>query len=161
MNEKVIKKLDEILDKEEPFEDESADILEIEAVEKRYGVNIPDVLKEFLTTNIYEYVADDWWFPVIEDCPVLDDSRLCFLDNLYSLRGFADRVGDFVEMWCDDVMPFADVPGGDYACIGVKADNFGKIYLLAHDDENKELPLYLVADSFDDFILSFRYVPED
>ncbi|MDE6592955.1 MAG: SMI1/KNR4 family protein [Oscillospiraceae bacterium] len=161
MDEKVMKKLDEILDKEVPFEDERADISEIEAVEKRYGVNIPDVLKEFLMTNIYEYVADDWWFPVIEECPAIDGSGLCFIDNLYSSRGFVDRVGEFVEMWCDDVLPFADVPGGDYACIGVKADNFGKIYLLVHDDGIKELPLYLAAESFNDFILSFRYVPED
>lgn len=161
MTKEVMEKLDEILDKEELFEDEKADISEIEAVEKKYNVKIPDVLKEFLMTNIYEYAADDWWFTVIEDCPGIDDNKLCFMDNFYSSQGFIDHADSFVELWCDDVLPFADIPGGDYACIGVKEENFGKIYMLVHDDDMKEMPLYLVAESFNDFILSFRYVPED
>lgn len=68
------------------------------------------------------------------------------------------------ETYCQRVpqgfVPIAELPGGNQLCIDLNSDssNFGKIYLWDHENEcDGGLDnTYLVANSFSDFINSFK-----
>uniref|UniRef100_UPI00300B0FA1 SMI1/KNR4 family protein n=1 Tax=Solibacillus ferritrahens TaxID=3098620 RepID=UPI00300B0FA1 len=57
------------------------------------------------------------------------------------------------------VMPIADADGGDLICIGLKDKYRGKIYYWYHEgemtDEDGKEYYYLIANSFEEFILKF------
>jgi len=69
----------------------------------------------------------------------------------YVLEIFHDRVPT-------NLFPFALDPGGNLICIGAGGDEAGKVYFWDHEREAAEgepptdQNLYLIADSFDDFL---------
>ena len=157
MDSRIISKIDEIFNKEFPFEDESSDEYDFEKLENNNNIIIPAIYKEFLLMNKYEYTKDDYFFPTIEKSSSTPADGLEFIDNFYSLASFFENSDEFMDLWCDYVLPIGEV-AGDFVCIGVKEHNLEKIYMLNHDDEEREDGLYLIADSFSDFIMSFRLV---
>lgn len=66
-----------------------------------------------------------------------------------------------------NIIPIADCPGGDLICIGVIKEVYGRIFFWDHNQEKfdpseNELwsNVYLVSDSFVDFILSLQKIEE-
>ena len=157
MNEIMIKKLDEIFDKEFSYENEGADKCDLQNLEKKYNIIVPEIYKEFVLVNKYEYIKDDYFFEVIEKSAKTPPDGLEFIDSFYSLQEFLDNADEFIDLWCDYVLPIGEV-AGDYVCIGVKEHNLGKIFMLNHDDEERKDGLYLISNSFCDFIMSFKFV---
>jgi cell wall assembly regulator SMI1 len=140
---------------------------DIENVEVELKVKLPKDLKMFLLKyngghpskdgypliEIFDFNRYGWGNSTVSDCgiswfyAIYDGEYNNFVkENLHKLdRGIAD---DLVIIGCS--------PGGDEICIGVKQDNFGKIYYWGHDWERGEgcLSFVLVANNFIDFINS-------
>lgn len=161
MDNKICEKLSEILEDGEGFVKEEPGISpeELENIEKKYKITIPEVYKEFILNNKCRYIKDDYYFPMRERSVFLPENGYDFIDWFIDGESFDEELESFYYNWPDDVIPIGmSGGGGDYVCIGCKGDKFGKIYMLYHEDEEREDGLYLAADSFEEFILSFRYI---
>ena len=63
---------------------------------------------------------------------------------------------DWADVVMDDVIPIADLPGGDLACMD-KQD--GSIWFWFHDREEDNF--VMVAESFEEFINGFEYQSDE
>lgn len=155
----VKNKINKILDKEENNGKEKLSSKQLGDFEKKYNISLPREYKEFLTTFYSCYVNDDYYFPMIEKSIHTADDGMETIDYFYNLQ-FESGANDFINNYGNRVLPIGE-SSGDYICIGVQEDNFGKIFCLYHEDEMREDGLYLIANSFNEFILSFKYVESD
>lgn len=158
MDKKLIQKLNEILDKSEKRGRKKISSLKMRRFEKEMNTDIADDYKEFLYNYSSCYLKDDYFFPMKEISELTDENGLETMDFFYNTE-FIDDSDDFIGLWGDKVLPIGE-SSGDYICIGIREENKGKIYMLYHEDEKREDGLYLIADSFSDFILSFRYIEQ-
>ncbi|MFT0801061.1 SMI1/KNR4 family protein [Bacillus swezeyi] len=71
--------------------------------------------------------------------------------NRYDIRNVRDIYFDQMPEW---VLPLADAEGGDQICIAVKGEKKGKIYFWDHELRDRQQDLFLIADTFNDFIQS-------
>jgi cell wall assembly regulator SMI1 len=124
--------------------------IDIKRAETELQCNFPEMFKEYLlmhnggsvgeTTNSFSMVGTD------------DDAYV--LDRLYPVRtaSMPDKshiVYENNHLWGDipeGVVSFGCGPFGDEVCIGVKKDNFGKIYWWLHDQDEDSAAI-LIADS--------------
>jgi len=156
MNSEVEKKLNEILDKKYNNGTSRLSIEIIEDFEKRLNIHLPNEYKEFLTLYYSCYIKEDYYFSMIEKSKITSSNGMKALDYFYNSE-FVNNAGNFISIWGNEVLPIGE-SSGDYICIGVQKNNFGKIFVLYHEDEERENGLYLAADSFYQFILSFKYI---
>ncbi|MFN2747229.1 SMI1/KNR4 family protein [Bacillus sp. z60-18] len=131
---------------------------EIEEIEKSLSINLSDDYKEFLLKyGECMIMEDNLVFPVLEDTPLSDEGVLPLgffyglEDNRYDIRNVRDIYFDQMPEW---VLPIADAEGGDQICIGVKGEKKGKIYFWDHELRDRQQDLFLVANTFSDFIQS-------
>lgn len=157
MNELLKNKLNEIVATDLIEDDSTLTFEELSQFEAEKGIIIPDVYKEFLTQQCSFYVIDDYGFPMIESSDMTSDDGCEKLDMFYN-REFITGSDAFIRNWGSKVLPIGENMGGDYVCIGVNEDCFGKIYFLYHEDEEREDCLYLIANSFEEFILSIKNI---
>jgi hypothetical protein len=59
----------------------------------------------------------------------------------------------------EEIYPIGNDPGGNYICLCMKGDNYGKVYFFDHEEPNEEANgsfnwdnLYHIADSFNAFL---------
>ncbi|MFT0804042.1 SMI1/KNR4 family protein [Bacillus swezeyi] len=131
---------------------------EIEEIEKSFSIDLSDDYKEFLLKyGECMIIEDNLVFPVLEDTPLTDEGLLPLgffyglEKNRYDIRNIRDIYFDQMPEW---VLPIADAEGGDQICIAVKGEKTGKIYFWDHELRNGQKDLFLIANSFNDFIQS-------
>lgn len=56
------------------------------------------------------------------------------------------------------MLPIARTPSGDVVCIGIGADNHGKVYFWSHDAPVREKATWLLAQDLDAFLATFHQV---
>lgn len=159
MDKIIKKKLNEILDKDCNNSKKKLSINDLEKFEKKYGILVPEEYKEFLTSYYSCYVNDDYYYPMIEKSKLTPEDGMEVIDYFYNLE-FISNVDNFIAIWGDRVLPIG-CAAGDFICIGIQKENFNKIYHLYHEDEDRTNGLYLAANSFNEFILSFKYIESD
>ncbi len=153
MNTLLKEKINEIADADSIEDDSTVTLAELTQFEQEKGIRIPDAYKDFLTQQCAFYVVDDYGFPMLETSDMTSDDG-CEKIELFYNREFITGSDAFIRNWGKKVLPIGENMGGDYVCIGVSGERFGKIYFLYHEDEEREDGLYLIANSFEDFILS-------
>lgn len=153
MNALLKEKLTEIVATDLIDDDSTVTFEELEQFEQEKNIKIPKEYKEFLTQQCAFYVVDNYGFPMIETSELTSDDGYEKIDMFYN-REFLSESDDFIKIWGDKVLPIGGNMGGDYVCIGVSEENFGKIFFLYHDDDEREDGLYLIANTFEEFILS-------
>ena len=156
MDKLVKKKLNEILDKDCNNGKGKLTQKQLSEFEKRYDVSLPEDYKDFLISFYSCYVNDDYFFPMIERSKLTPDDNMETIYYFYNLE-FETKAKEYVNIYGINTLPIGE-SAGDYICIGVQPNNKGKIYLLYHEDCEREDGLFLIANSFKEFILSFRYV---
>ncbi len=154
MKDIIRKKLDEIAAAELTEDFSTLTAGELDAFEAERGIRIPAEYREFLTEQCAFYVADDFGYPMREVSEMTSDDGNEKLEYFYN-REFVSGSDAFARVWGENVLPIGENMGGDYVCIGIRGDHYGKIYFLYHEDEERADGLYLIADSFEEFILSF------
>lgn len=154
---KIIKdKLNEILDKQCVNNRSKVSKKSIALFEKQFQISLPEYYKEFLEKYYSHYIKDDYYFPIIEKSKLSCSNGMEMMD--YFLNDELIPIAtNFIDLWGDSVVPIG-CAAGDYICLGVSEDNYGKIYFFYHEDEDRSDKLYLIANSFYEFVLSFKYI---
>lgn len=160
MNKGTISKLNEILDLELADDEERLSAVQLLIFQLTHGVIVPKVYRDYMKRFSSCYVKEDHYFPLKERSLLTPDDGMETMDLFYN-EELAEIAHDYFEEWGKQVLPIGECSGGDYICIGLKGKKKGRIYLLYHEDEQREDGLYLVADSFDEFVRSFRYIPQE
>lgn len=80
------------------------------------------------------------------------------IDSIYGLNNDENKINDKIKFYKDilpvDLIPIADLPGGDLICIGMKGDKQNKIYIWFHEMNGENV--FLVSNSFGNFIKNFK-----
>ena len=45
--------------------------------------------------------------------------------------------------------------------IGIKGQEYGKVFMYYHESVKKDVPIFLIANSFEEFISGFEFRPDD
>lgn len=68
-----------------------------------------------------------------------------------------DNIEVYEEVFERKLLPIAEAGGGDFICLGIKDKYKDKIYYWTHEGEGRlEENIYLIANTFEDFISSFE-----
>ncbi|MFS0654928.1 SMI1/KNR4 family protein [Bacillus sp. 179-C3.3 HS] len=78
--------------------------------------------------------------------------------NKYDIR---DVIKTYKEQLPEKIIPIADADGGDQICLDVSELNQGKVYFWDHELRDGEQDLFLIADTFTEFIEGLFVVEED
>ncbi|ENQ3107967.1 SMI1/KNR4 family protein [Bacillus cereus] len=161
---KIIKQvLNEIIDLEMVVSKKEDAYKSIETIERIYGVDLPLDYKEFLLEYGGCFIKDNRMYQPIEVTPVTPKDGFDSIGGFYGITSDAYEIESIIQTYKDilggSVMPIADADGGDLICIGLKDKYKGKIYYWYHecetiDEDGKEYD-YLIANSFEEFILKF------
>ena len=129
---------------------------ELSVFEGKYGLSLPDDYKAFLTSFYSCYVREGYYYPMKERSSLTPENGMEVIDYFYNTE-FISNVDNFISLWGNSVLPIGRA-AGDYICIGVQEKNYSKIYHLYHEALNENETICLIADSFDEFILSFKKI---
>lgn len=154
MNKKVNQKLNEILDMEVVINSEKLSMKRITDFENKYGFKLSDEYKDFLIKFNETYIKDYYKFPMAETSNLTPKDGFENIDYLY-VGNFIKNAEKYMKHWGEKMLPIGET-AGDLICIGVQENIAGKIYFIYHEDENEDKAAYLVANSFNEFILSFE-----
>jgi cell wall assembly regulator SMI1 len=132
---------------------------ELEAIEKKLGIHLPDQYRSFLlvhnggrpTPSIFRYRN--------EAGPYTDSEVDWFLaiqsKDYNDFETYYDRYKIHRIRMPTELVPIADDPGGNVICIVVDGPKLGAVYFWDHEEE-QDLPSYknvhLIANSFDEFM---------
>lgn len=131
-------------------------IEEIFVFEKKYNVNLPTAYRQFLFEYGGGYIKDDYCYRALENSPLTPKDGYNSTDYFYG-SDIADNMKIYIEELEQKLIPIADAGGGDFICIGVNGEYREKIYYWAHEkDGDLKERLYLIANTFEEFILSFE-----
>ncbi|MBA2939567.1 SMI1/KNR4 family protein [Paenibacillus sp. CGMCC 1.16610] len=138
--------------------------------EQKYGFHLPQDYKKFLLTYGRINYNHQISYSQITNIPKHDErGRMGYFYYLQNDKhDLISNIECYLGRMPESMIPFADITGGDQLCIGVTEDVWGKIYFWDHDQEHfdpteEELwnNVYLVANSFSEFILSFQIVVDE
>ena len=153
MVETMKQKLVEILDKEIVINNNILSEKEICIFENKFKIELPKEYKDFLTNYVEVYINDDYQFPMSEKSVFTPLSGFETMDFLYG-GDFIVNAEQYISNYGKEMIPIGEA-SGDIICIGIQENNFGKIFYSYHEDEGNK-KYYLVAKSFNEFILSFK-----
>ncbi|MFC1285047.1 SMI1/KNR4 family protein [Bacillus paralicheniformis] len=141
--------------------------IEIGDLEKKLGKQLHSDYKKFLakyggcsleSRKTNDDVEFDVCYRPIEKDPwmgINDETQL--LESFYGFRNDIDNIMDIVDTYSDrfpeTIIAIAGSPGGNEICLDL--DN-GKVLFWDHELRNPEKDFYLIANSFEDFILSLE-----
>lgn len=129
---------------------------EILAFEQKYGIDLSHVYKQFLLHYGSGYIKDDYCYKAKEKSPLTPEDDYDMTDYFYG-SDIVDNIETYKEEFERKLLPIADAGGGDFICLGVRDKYKDKIYYWTHEGRGKfEENLYLIADTFEDFISSFE-----
>ncbi|NOU63355.1 hypothetical protein GC096_04765 [Paenibacillus sp. LMG 31461] len=140
------------------------------SIEQKYGFRLPQDYKKFLLTYGRINYNHPISYSLITNIPKHNErGELGYFYNLQNNNNdLISNIECYLGRMPEKMIPFADITGGDQLCIGVTEDVWGKIYFWDHDQEHfdpseEELwnNVYLVANSFSEFILSFKIVEDE
>lgn len=163
MNNKIKSVLNEIIDSEMVVSKKEDAYKSIDAIERIYGVDLPLDYREFLLEYGGCFILDNRMYQPIEITPVTPKDGFHSIGGFYGITNDSYKIELVIQSYMDilgsDVMPIADADGGDLICMGLKNQYRGKVYYWYHegetiDEEGKEY-FYLIANSFEEFILKF------
>lgn len=169
MSDMLLQKLSEILVLDLDIVKHSDTSATINEYEELMDVTLPCSYKSFLIKYGACMVKDDYYFKAIETMPITFDDDFYQMDIFY---GVSDGEYDWLsavksnrDMIGVDVIPIGDTAGGDLICLGVTPENHGNIYYWDHENEieysDGSQIFYLIAESFDTFIMSFIQCESD
>jgi len=136
----------------------------LEALQQKYDVKLPSDYIEFL--KIYNGVILK-----VKEFFISDDQGSSTLDILYGLADTAQFEHlDLGRKWRktrasmpDDIFPIGSDPGGNYVCICLEGEDYGKIFFYDHEEPNEDengqpnhQNLYPIGDSFSYFMASLH-----
>lgn len=154
MNKKVKQKLDEILDMEVIIDNQKLSKEDITNFEAVHNIKLSKEYKDFLMNFKEAYINDYYKFPLIEKSDLTPENGFENIDFLY-VGNFIANAEKFIKNYGKKMLPIGET-AGNTICIGVQGNMEGKIYYIYHEDENEDKDEYLVANSFNEFILSFE-----
>lgn len=168
MNEAVKQKLNEILDEEIVNDSKVLSEKQIHGFEKKYNIKIPQEYRDYINNYCEVYIKDPYKFPMIEVSPITRENGYETINFLYS-SNFIRYAEEYLTNENLQIAPISKkqmVPigeeFGDLLCIGIEGSKYGKIYYIYHEDEYKiDDNYYLVANSFNEFILSFKKIEDE
>ncbi|MDQ0244738.1 hypothetical protein J2S09_002309 [Bacillus fengqiuensis] len=139
---------------------------EIETIEVEYKVEFPEDFKLFLLQyGTCTFNEDDIYYRSIEKNPWTPDDGFESVEIFYGLDKDEYDIRQMIQRYSEyipgNLIPFAESPGGNQICIAVNGNEKGKIYFWDHENRNGQKDLFLVAESFSDFINSFQRYQRD
>ncbi|MCY8755540.1 SMI1/KNR4 family protein [Bacillus haynesii] len=139
--------------------------IEIEDLEKKLGKQLHSDYKKFLakyggcsleSRKTNDDVEFDVCYRPIEKDPwmgVNDETQL--LESFYGFQTNADNVMDIVDTYSDrcprNIIPIASSAGGNEICMDIDNE---KILFWDHESSHPDKDFFLIANSFEEFILS-------
>lgn len=154
---KIIKdKLNEILDGLCVNNKSKLSKKSIALFEERFQISLPECYKEFLGKYYSCYIKENYYFPIIEKSKLSCSNGMEMMDYFFNDE-LITIATSFIDLWGRAVIPIG-CAAGDYICLSVSNDDYGKIYFYYHEDEDRSDKLYLIANSFNEFVLSFKYI---
>ena len=125
--------------------------------DSHYDIHLPTDYAQFLFEYGGRFVEENYYYKALERSPYTSedgyDSASYFFGN-----DIVENMDIYGDEWEQKLIPIAEVDGGDFICLGVKDDYIGKIFFWMHDnprEENLRDELFLVANSFKEFMKSF------
>lgn len=163
MNHRMTKALNEIIDKEMVVENKEGAYQIIDTIERIYGVGLPSDYREFLPEYGGCFIKENIMIHPNETTPVTPEDGFHSIGGFYGITNGAYDIESIIQTYKsilgNVVMPIADADGGDLICIGLRGKYRGKVYYWYHEeamlDENGEEHYYLIANTFEKFILKF------
>lgn len=133
---------------------------DIKELEEKYNIDLPNDYKYYLRHYGNDYIKEEYRFiPSVELSEKTNQSQL-ELDSIYGLNDDENKIDDKIDFYRDtlpvDLLPIADIPGGNLICIGTKGDKQNNIYLWSHEMSGQNL--FHLADSFESFVEGFQKI---
>ncbi len=137
--------------------------------EKKLGVDFPQDYTNYLLRHSGEVIDGSPMFPYLES---YSGGNKGVLGVLFGVLPNEDDDYDLLESFetyfgriPNDLLPIGEDPGGNIICLGVKDKRKAKVYFWDHEEEKPVLEgeniddsnLYLIANSFTEFILSLEH----
>lgn len=160
---KLEKKLESIIDpnyKKNSINFHFEDV--IRSIEKECKLKLPIEYKMFLLNFSNCIFKDDIYYQSIEKSPWTPGDGLESVEVFYGLENddinLRKRIQQYSGRIPDGLIPIAESPGGNQICIGVKGKYTERIYFWDHENISTKggSNLYLIANLFSDFIMSFE-----
>ncbi|WP_106495645.1 SMI1/KNR4 family protein [Lentibacillus sp. Marseille-P4043] len=154
------KKLETIIDFDVKEINNSWNEDHIKNLEGKYNIKLPQDYSFYLQHYGNDYIKEDFYFIPSEGLSNKIKLTQFEIDSFYGLYNDENNIDDKINFYKDllpaDLIPIADLPGGDLVCIGIKDDIQNKIYIWFHEMDGENI--YLVSDSFESFIMNFKRI---
>ena len=142
---------------------EFSSLEEVKNFERENDVTLPEDYAQFLFECGGRFTAEYFYYKPIHRTPRSTEMGYGFVNYFYGtdiVQNDDSSFDMFKEDFDSNLLPIAEVGGGDLICIGVQGEYFGKVYCWIHDiwiTEHTIDSVFLVANSFSEFIDSFEY----
>lgn len=140
----------------EAFVKEKEGNFDVEKYLSENDLNLPDDYQDFSQKYGFHQFNNDVVFKSLEKLPVTSDDNLCPVDFIYGWgsgeNGLPDIRETFLEQIPGQYFVFSEGNAGDQICIQLENH---KIYYWHHESP-EGADLFLVANSFEDFIKSLE-----
>jgi SMI1-KNR4 cell-wall len=158
--EKLKEKIEEIIDFDLKEVETSWDEKEINALEEKHNLEFPVDYAFYLKHYGNDYIKEDFRFiPSTELTKTIQQTQF-EIDSIYGLNSdennLDDKIISYKNILPDDMIPIADLPGGDLICLGKQGDSYFKVYIWFHEMDGENT--FLVSDSFEEFIFNIKRV---
>lgn len=158
MDKKLRSKIKKFIDKRE----QELTFQFINDLEDKYNIILSVEYKEFLNEYGGGFLEDDFLYKPIERSPMTSEDGYALVDYFYG-EEIEKKIEMYYERFGNRIIPIASAPGGNLICIGIGEEFRGKIFYWYHENEEEDdvndlrSTLFLVAESFHDFVMSFEY----
>lgn len=157
---RINKKLKEIIDFDTIEIEQTWTDEDIKKIEEKYTIKLPDDYKYYLRHYGNDYIKEEYRFTPPTELSEKNNQSQLEVDSIYGLNDDENKIDDKIDFYKDmlpvDLIPIADLPGGDLICIGTKGDKQNKIYLWFHEMNGQNL--FRLADSFESFVGGFQKI---
>ncbi|KIL11061.1 SMI1/KNR4 family protein [Bacillus sp. Je.9.29.b] len=139
-------------------------LYEMKEIEEENAYHISPDYKSFISEygecwiedNVYTHLREKPVWLVGESVPV--ELFYGLEQNDYDIR---EAIKTYKDQLPEQIIPIADADGGDLICLDVSKINQGKIYFWDHELRDREQDLFLIADTFTEFIEGLFVVEDD
>jgi hypothetical protein len=132
----------------------------IKNLESKYNIKLPQDYSFYLQHYGNDYIKEDYYFIPSEGLSNEIKLTQFEIDSFYGLYNDENNIEDKIDFYKNvlpaDLIPIADLPGGDLVCIGMKDDTQNEIYIWFHEMDGENI--YLASDSFKSFIMNFKRI---
>ncbi|MEH6949676.1 SMI1/KNR4 family protein [Bacillus sp. JJ634] len=153
-------KLDEIIDFDLKEVETIWDEGEVKTLEEKHNLEFPNDYDFYLKHYGNDYIREDFRFIPSIELPKTIKQTQFEIDSIYGLNNDENNLDDKIISYKDilpgDLIPIADLPGGDLICIGKQGDNYNKVYIWFHEMDGDNV--FLVSDSFEGFIYNIKRI---